>query len=131
MRIADAKVLDATRITDIEEDVFECWCQDITSQRTFTSKNRNLYVNLSDLSKIWQIVIGAAAKTLNAMTQRMLISSIMPILIRYRPNRIFERPCIKGGIFTDTMEGQYKSFDGNFYAQVFTNNSCFAATYPI
>ena len=44
---------------------------------------------------------------------------------------MFEQPLIKGKIFTDTMSGQYKSLDGNCYAQVFANKSFFAAAYPL
>ena len=38
LRIADAKVPDATRINDIEEDGFEGQRQDVPSHRTFMSK---------------------------------------------------------------------------------------------
>ena len=34
--------------TDLDKDVFEWQCQDVPSHRTFTSKERHLYVNLSD-----------------------------------------------------------------------------------
>ena len=44
---------------------------------------------------------------------------------------MFERPHIKGEIFTDTTAGWYKSLDGNRYVQVFTDYSFFAATYPM
>ena len=51
VRIANAKVPDATRITDLEEDIFEGRRQDVPSHRTFTSKYRHLDVNPFDLSK--------------------------------------------------------------------------------
>ena len=54
VRIADAKFPNATRITDLEEDVFESQSQDIPSHRTFTSKERHSGVKSSDLSKRWQ-----------------------------------------------------------------------------
>ena len=79
VRIAEAKVPNATRITDIEEDIFEGRCQDVPSHRTFTSKERLLDVNPYDLSEIWQIGLGAVTKTLKVTTQRMLRLSIMPI----------------------------------------------------
>ena len=41
VRIADAKVTDATRITDLEDDVFEGRRQDVRSHRNFTSKERH------------------------------------------------------------------------------------------
>ena len=53
VRIAYAKVTDATRINDPGEDVFEGQRQDVPSHRTFTSKERHSDVNPSDLSKRW------------------------------------------------------------------------------
>ena len=129
MRIAEAKVPDATRITDIAEDVFEGPCQDVTSHSTFTSKEIHSDFNPSDLSKRWQMGLGTSTKTLKATTQTILRSSIMPISRRYRTNYMFERTLIKGTIFTDTMEERYKSFDVNRYSQVFSNASFFADAY--
>ena len=42
---------------------------------------------------------------------------------------MFDQPRIKGIIFTDTMIGRYKSLDVNSYAQVFSNDYFFTATY--
>ena len=44
---------------------------------------------------------------------------------------MFEQPRIKGGIFTETKAGWYKSLDKNCYAQVFSNDSLFAAAYTM
>ena len=44
---------------------------------------------------------------------------------------MFEQPRIKGGIFTETTAGWYKSLDKNCYAQVFSNDSLFAAAYTM
>ena len=44
---------------------------------------------------------------------------------------MYERPRIKGTIFTDTMGGHYKSLDGNTYAQVFANESFFRVASPM
>ena len=70
-------------------------------------------------------------KGLKATTQRVLRSSIMTISVRYMFERMFERPLIKGEIFTDTMAGRYKSLDGNCYDQIFSNKYFFAAAYPM
>ena len=51
--ITEAKVPDETRITNLEEDVFEGWRQDVPSHRTFTSKEIHSDVNPYYLSKIW------------------------------------------------------------------------------
>ena len=44
---------------------------------------------------------------------------------------MYERPCIRGTIYTDTMGGWHKSLDGNKYTQVFANDSFFAVSYPM
>ena len=49
--IAYAKVPDATRITDIDKDVFLGRHQDVLSHQTFTSKERYSGVNPSELIK--------------------------------------------------------------------------------
>ena len=122
-RITDAKVPDATRITDINEDFFEGRCQDVPSHRTFNSKDRYSDVNTYDLSKIWRIGLGASTMMLKATTQRVLRSAIMPISRQYRADRMFEELRTKGEIFIDKISGRYKSPDGNRYAQVFSKKS--------
>ena len=101
-----------------------------TTHRNFTSKERQSDVNPYDLRKRWQIGLGDASKTLNTTTQRMLQSAIMPISRQCGADHIFERPCINGTIFTETMLGWYNSLDGNCYTQVFANDSYFADAYP-
>ena len=44
---------------------------------------------------------------------------------------MYERPWIRGTIYTDTMDGQHKSLDGNKYAQVFATDFHFSAVYPM
>ena len=44
---------------------------------------------------------------------------------------MYERPRIRGTIYTDTMDGQHKSLDGNKYAQVFATDFHFSAVYPM
>ena len=44
---------------------------------------------------------------------------------------MYERACIHGTIYMDTMGGRHKSLDGNKYAQVFANDSFFAVSYPM
>ena len=62
MIIVDAKVLDATRISDLENNVFEGWRHDVPSHRTFTWKERHSYVNPSELRKRWWIRLVASTK---------------------------------------------------------------------
>ena len=51
--------------------------------------------------------------------------------MRYRPDRMYERPRLRGTVYTDTMHGQYMSLDGNQYAQVFATEDFFASAYPM
>ena len=131
VRITNAKVPDATRINDPDENVFEGQCQGVPSHRNFASKEKHSDINVYNISRRWKIVIGAITKTLKATTQMMLRSAIMPISRRYISDRMFERPHIKGMIFTDTMTGRYKLLNGNLYAQVFADDSFFDAAYPM
>ena len=104
---------------------------DIPSERTFISNERRGTVTAQSLSERWFIGLEQAKKTLAATTQRMVRSAILPLSRRYRADRMFERPRLKDVVFTDTMDGQYKSLDGNCHAQIFANKDFFAAAYPM
>ena len=60
-------------------------------------------------------------QTLKVTTQWLMRSAIL-LCIRLR---------ICGTIYTDTMNGHYKSLDGNKHAQIFANESFFATAYPM
>ena len=105
--------------------------QDITSARTFQSKERHSSVTPSDLSERWYIGLGQATQALKVTTQQLMHSAILPQAQRYRTDRMYIRPRIRGTIYTGTMNGRYKSVDGNKHAQTFANESFFATTYPI
>ena len=55
-------------------------------------------------------------------------SAILLLARRYRTDRMFIRPRIHGTIYMDTMNGHYKSLDGNKHAQIFANESLFATS---
>ena len=44
---------------------------------------------------------------------------------------MYERPRLRGVVYTDTMHGHFKSLDGNKYAQIFATEDYFAAAYPM
>ena len=58
-------------------------------------------------------------------------SAILPLARRYHTDRMFIRPRIRGTIYTDTMNGRYKSLDGNKHAQIFAYETFFATAYPM
>ena len=44
---------------------------------------------------------------------------------------MYERSQIRGVVYTDTMDGQHKSLDGNKFAQVYATDFHFSAVYPM
>ena len=44
---------------------------------------------------------------------------------------MYERPRICGVVYTDTMDGQHKSLEGDKFAQVFAMDFHFSAVYPM
>ena len=75
--------------------------------------------------------MGWATQILKVTTQRLMHSAILPLAWRYRVDRLFIRPCIHGTIYMDTLNGRYKSLDGNKHSQIFAIESFFATTYLI
>ena len=105
--------------------------QDVPSARTFQSKERHSTVTPSDLSERWYIGLSQATQMLKVTTQQLMRSAILSLARRYRADRMFIRPLIHSTIYTDTMNGRYKSLDGNKHAQIFANESFFATVYPM
>ena len=105
--------------------------QDVPLARTFQSKERRSTVTPSNLSERWYIGLGQVTQLLKVATQRLMRSTILPLAQRYHADRIFIRLCICGTIYTDTMNGRYKSLDGNKHAQIFANQLFFATAYPM
>ena len=75
--------------------------------------------------------MGQATQMLKVTTQWLMRSAILRLARQYRADWMFMRPCIHGTIYTDTMNGRYKSLDGNKHAQIFANESFFATAYPM
>ena len=105
--------------------------QDVPLARTFQPKERHSTVTPSDLSERWYIGLGQATQTLKATTQRLMCSTILLLAQQYHADRMFVKPRIHGTIYTGTMNGGYKSLDGNKHAQIFANESFFATAYPM
>ena len=105
--------------------------EELPSAPTFQSKSRHSSVSPQDLSERWFIGLKKAKDTIKNTTQRILHSALLPLAWRYRADRMYERPRIRGVVYTDMMDGQHKSFDGNKYAQVFATDFHFSAVYPM
>ena len=113
----------------VAEIVMPSALQDVPSAQTFQSKERHLTITPSDLSKRWYIGLGQVTQTLKVTTQQLMHSAILPLAWQYRVDRMFIRLRICGTIYTDTMNGHYKSLDSNKHAQIFANESFFATAY--
>ena len=105
--------------------------QDVPSAQTFQSKERHSTITPSNLSERWYIGLGQATQMLKVTTQQLMRSTILPLAQRYCADRMFIRLCICGTIYMDTMNGHYKSLDGNKHAQIFANESFYATAYPM
>ena len=105
--------------------------QDVPSAQMFQSKERHSTVTPLDLSKRWYIGLGQVTQMLKVTTRWLMLSAILPLTWRYRLDRMFIRPCFCSTIYMDTMNGCYKSLDGNKHAPIFANESFFATAYPM
>ena len=88
-------------------------------------------MSASDLSERWFIGLKQATQTIKSTSQQLLRSAILPLARRYRADRMYERPRLRGVVYTDTMHGHFKSLDGNKYAQIFATEDYFAVVYPM
>ena len=104
---------------------------ELPSVPTFQSKSRHSSVSPQDLSEQWFIGLKKAKDTIKNTTQQILCSALLPLAQRYRADQMYERPQIRGVVYTDMMDGQHKSLNGNKYAQVFTTDFHFSAVYPM
>ena len=68
-------------------------------------------------------------ETSKRTTQKIVRSATMPLGHRYRADRNFEKPRLRGDWSTDTLDGRVVSKAGNRYGQVFANKSYFADIY--
>ena len=105
--------------------------EELPTAPTFQSKSRHSSVTPEDLSKRWLIGLKRPKDTIQNTTQRILRSALLPLTRRYRADRMYERPRVWCVVYTDTMDGQHKSLDGNKFAQVFAMDFHFSAVYPM
>ncbi len=104
---------------------------DVPLPRTFASGKRHSDVTAQELSERWFIGLSQARETIKVTTQNHTRSAILPLSRRYRADRVFEKPLLRGDFYTDTMDGRCKSLQGNRYAQVIANKDFFAIAYPM
>jgi hypothetical protein len=104
---------------------------DVPLRRTFVSDQRHTAVTAAELSERWCIGLAQATNTIKITTQHGVRSATLPLSRRYKADRIFGRPLLRGQFYTDTVDGRCKLMDGNSYAQVFATKDLFVAAYPM
>ena len=105
--------------------------QEFQQPRTFISTGRHSNTTPEDLSERWSISVAQAKLTLDATTQRLKRSALMPLARRYRADRMFEVKRLDCIVSTDTMHAKNKSIHGELYCQVFGTKEFFVEAYPI
>ncbi|KAI2499334.1 Reverse transcriptase (RNA-dependent DNA polymerase) [Fragilaria crotonensis] len=104
---------------------------DIPLPKTFATSKRHSDITAQELSERWLIGLSQAHETIKVTTQNCTRSAVLPLSRRYRADRVFEKPLLRGDFYTDTMDGRCKSTNGNRYAQVFANKDFFAIAFPL
>ncbi len=69
---------------------------DIPLPRTFASDKRHTGISAQDLSERWFIGLAQATETIKATTQNCVRSAVLPLSRRYRADRVFEKPLLRG-----------------------------------
>ena len=123
------RLVSHVRVNTVQADNIAA--QDVPLPPTFTSKERHVGVSAQELSERWFIGLAQAHDTIKVTTQNCKRSALLPLSCRYRADRVFERPLLRGDFYTDTMDGRSKSLDGNRYAQIVANKDFFAVAYPM
>ena len=69
---------------------------DVPAAKKLVSTERHISVTPEDLSKLWGIGLQQAKKTLKRTTQKIVRSAAMTLGRRYRADRHFEKPRLRG-----------------------------------
>ena len=124
------RLISTINISDTPHEHAGADTNDIPTTKTFASKERHPVVSAESIADRWSIGMNNAKQTYKVTTQKGVRSAILPLSRRYRADRHFNRPTLKGKWYTDYMFGRTKSLDGNVGAQVFANKEYFCNAYP-
>ena len=124
------RLVSQIKITDTPYQQAGADTKDVPTAKTFASKDRHPVVSAETIADQWYIGKKNAEQTYKVTTQKGVRSAILPLSRRYRADRHFNRPTLKGKWYTDYMFGRTKSLDGNRGAQVFANKEFFCTSYP-
>ena len=95
------------------------------------ARQRHTSVSAETLSRLWNVGLETAQKTLRVTTQNGIRTAVHPITRRYRVDNLhLHRKRLNTTFYTDTMFSRVLSLRGNKCAQVFTDGG-FTAVYPL
>ena len=83
--------------------------------KTFQISECHTEVTTYDLSDIWGISLSQATRTLKKTMQKFLRSAFLPLARRYCNYIVFTIKKPQGQWSCETMNGRYKSMDGDQY----------------
>ena len=99
---------------------------DVPDINIFQISERHTDVTAYDLSERWGISLCQATRKLKNTRQKLLRSAVLLLARGYRTDRVFTTNALQGKWLCDTMDGIWKSIDGNQCTQVFANRAKFA-----
>ena len=124
------RLISTINTSDTFNDYAQTEKNDVPAIKTFVSKERHLVVSAESIANRWCVGMNNAKQTYKITTQKGVRSAILPLSRRYKADRHFNRPTLKGKWYTDYAFGRTKSLDGNVGAQVFANKECFCNACP-
>ena len=125
-------ILDPTSWRRIQQvQTYDPRSLDVPTRATFESSERHPRVSPELLSERWGISTARAKATLRATLQRGTRSAILPLARRYRADRMFQRPLLKGKFATDTAYFKCKSLTGKIASQIYFHKCGFFVNYNI
>ena len=110
---------------------YDARSQDVPVRATFQSSERRSRVTPEQLSERFGISVERARATMRATLQQGTRSAILPLARRYRANRMYDRPRLKGKFSTDTGYFPCRSLRGNIASQIYFHKCGFYANYNI
>ena len=133
------RIISSVKIRDSYETELSLWCtpeiprtrNTVISVSALFAQHRHSPVTAENLSRMWNVGLDTARRTLRATTQQGIRTAIHPITRRYRTDQLhLHRKRLNATFYTDTLFSKVQSLRGNKCAQVFTDGR-FTAVYPL
>ena len=95
-------LLDSSLWRQVQQLQYNPQSLDVPSRPTFASSERHAGATPEELSERWGISTDRARATLHATLQRSTRSALLPLARRYRADRRYEKPLLRGKFWTYT-----------------------------